>query len=466
MRTFEIVIIVLNALALLSRLYRPAGRGLALVFSGLAFISLLLHGIFEGPRWQMIPLYVFTVALALIAVRPLFVRTAATRSRRTVLWVILGLVVLALFSVPPILMPVPTFPDPGGPNKVGTRTFYWEDPSRTEQYAPTPGGPRRMMVQVWYPADPQPGDQLAPWLDHLDIAGKALAEQNGLPPQLAGYLKLARTNSYVDAPLVAGSQRFPVLVFSHGWAGIRTQNTYQMEMLASHGYIVVAPDHTYGAAISVFPDGEVAMNNPDAIPSSDLPDEEYSRVAQQLGQTWTGDLRFVLDQVERLDAGEIVSPFAGRLDLSEVGVFGHSTGGGAAVETCWEDARCKAALAEDAWLVPYSRQMVQEGLDVPLLLMNSEHWHSNGNQPLVDALVENTQADLYRETIAGTVHYDFTDVPGFSPLAKAVGLAGSMPAREVEAIVNEGTLAFFDHYLKGMEKGPGWMQLEAIQQQP
>ncbi len=462
MRLFEIAIIVLNALALLSRLYRPMGRGLALVFSGLAFISLLLHGIFEGPRWQMIPLYVFTVVLAVIDARPLFVRVPADRKRRGIGWIILGLILLALASALPILMPVPGFPRPSGQSQVGTTSFYWEDPARVEQYAPTPGGPRRMMVQVWYPADPRPGDERAPWLEHLDAAGAALAEQNGFPPALAAYLRLARTNSYLDAPLAAGSERFPVLVFSHGWSGFRTQNTYQMEMLASHGYVVFAPDHTYGAAISIFPDGEAALNNPNAIPSSDLPDEEYNRVAQQLGQTWTGDLRFVIDQIERLDAGEIASPFAGRLNVSEMGVLGHSTGGGAAVAVCWQDARCKASLAMDAWLVPYSRQMVAEGLNVPLLLMHSQYWHARNNQPLVDALVENTQTDLYQETLAGTVHYDFTDVPGFTPLAKLVGMAGSTPPREVEAMVNESTLAFFDKYLKGIEKGPGWMELEII----
>ncbi len=462
MRPFEIAIIVLNALALLSRLYKPAGRGLTLIFSGLAFVALLAHGLFEGPRWQMIPLYVLTVALAVLAVRPLFVRLGPARPRFG--WILLGLILLALASLPPILMPVPTFRKPDGPHPVGTTSFFWEDPSRVEHYSPQPGGPRKLMVQVWYPANPRPGDLRAPWLEHLDLAGKALAEQNDLPPQLAGYLALARTNSYLDAPLVAGSQRFPVLVFSHGWDGVRTQNTYQMEMLASHGYIVFAPDHTYGAAISVFPTGEVAMNNPDALPSSDLPDPEYDRVAQQLGQTWSGDLRFVLDQVERLDSGAIPSPFSGRLDLSQEGMLGHSTGGGAAIAACWEDSRCKAVLGMDAWLVPYPRQMVQEGLDVPLLLMHSQYWHARNNQPLVDALAQNTRAGLYRETIAGTVHYDFSDVPAFSPLAKLVGMAGSVPPGKLEALVNEWTLTFFDQALKGVKTGPGWMRLQAIQQ--
>ena len=36
----------------------------------------------------------------------------------------------------------------------------------------------------------------------------------------------------------------PVLIFSHGFMGIRWQSPFLVEHLASHGYIVAAPDHT------------------------------------------------------------------------------------------------------------------------------------------------------------------------------------------------------------------------------
>ena len=52
----------------------------------------------------------------------------------------------------------------------------------------------------------------------------------------------------------------------------------------------------------------------------------------------------------RLDSGQLPGIFTGRLDLAHTDVFGHSTGGGAAVEVCYVDLRCKAGLAMDAWL--------------------------------------------------------------------------------------------------------------------
>ena len=39
-----------------------------------------------------------------------------------------------------------------------------------------------------------------------------------------------------------------------------TQNTYQVEDLASHGFIVVGIDHTYNSRPVAFPDGRVIWN--------------------------------------------------------------------------------------------------------------------------------------------------------------------------------------------------------------
>ena len=49
--------------------------------------------------------------------------------------------------------------------------------------------------------------------------------------------------------------RFPVLIFLEGATGFRQMNTFQVEALASHGYIVVALDQPGVAAAVVFPDG-------------------------------------------------------------------------------------------------------------------------------------------------------------------------------------------------------------------
>ena len=49
---------------------------------------------------------------------------------------------------------------------------------------------------------------------------------------------------------------------------------------------------------------------------------------------------------------------ANHIDLGLVGVYGHSTGGGAAVRFCLSDERCKAVLGMDAWVEPVPDRVI------------------------------------------------------------------------------------------------------------
>jgi hypothetical protein len=131
-----------------------------------------------------------------------------------------------------------------------------------------------------------------------------------------------------------------------------------------------------------------------------------------------------------------------------VGMFGHSTGGGAVIETCFIDNRCKAGLSEDAWLVPYSREMLQTGLPQSFFFMQSENWSSERNTNLFNTLFSNTQSPIYKLVINGSKHYDFSDIPLLTPLAPLIGLKGPINGNRVLSIINTYTLAFFDDTLK------------------
>jgi len=48
----------------------------------------------------------------------------------------------------------------------------------------------------------------------------------------------------IDTPVPDCSSSRPVVAFSHGNQGTRWQSTFLVERLASHGFVVVAPDHT------------------------------------------------------------------------------------------------------------------------------------------------------------------------------------------------------------------------------
>jgi pimeloyl-ACP methyl ester carboxylesterase len=217
-----------------------------------------------------------------------------------------------------------------------------------------------------------------------------------------------------------------------------------VQELASHGYVVATVDHTYGNVVSVFPDGRSIFRSPDLFDEKGDPPHN----GQALVQVWAQDLAFVLDELMQLN-GEEGGSLNGRLDLSRVGVFGHSTGGGATVTFCQQDARCTAGLGLDAWLVPTPDNMETRPPTQPFLFINTPAWITEENTVRgrrIFAALPN-QATLV--TIAGADHFDFSDLPLFSPLTHQLGLTGTIDGRLMTEILNRYVLAFFDSTLRG-----------------
>lgn len=417
-----------------------------------ALALLAAHLALEGYRWQMVPAYALAGLAALTALAGRWARrerAAAPGHWRRWAGGLAGGVAFTLVAAPLLAFPVPRLPDPGGPYPLGTVSFHWTDAGRLEAYTSDPADQREIMVQFWYPAEPAPGAEPAPWMERLDVAGPAIARYLRLPDFILDHTGLIRTHAYPEAPLAAAEPRYPVILYSHGWNGFRTTNLDEVEALASRGYVVVTIDHTYGAMLTVFPGGRVVLNQPDALPADDIPEAEAQPLREQLVGTYAGDLRFVLDQLERLDRGAVEGPFAGRLDLERVGLFGHSTGGGAVALACSQDPRCRAGVGLDAWLVPVPEAALDAGLAQPFLFLWSEVWSSARNDERFARLIPQLRGDFRSVTIRGTRHYDFTLLPLLSPLAPALGLKGPLAGARVMQIVDDYLTAFFDQALKG-----------------
>ncbi len=52
-----------------------------------------------------------------------------------------------------------------------------------------------------------------------------------------------------------GDTALPVLLFSHGLGTYRSQSTFQVEELASHGYVIAAIQHPYDSTFTLLRDG-------------------------------------------------------------------------------------------------------------------------------------------------------------------------------------------------------------------
>ncbi|MBI2333518.1 MAG: dienelactone hydrolase family protein [Chloroflexi bacterium] len=440
MRPLEMFIPILLVIYLIWRHPRPFAIRL---MPALALLATLLHLFIEGYRWQMIPLYILTLLIALSSLIKIIKQgdwkpIASTST----------LLLIALAIALPTLLPLPRIPAPSGPFQVGTRSFEMVDESRKEIYSGK-DEPRRYMIQVWYPADVKPADERAPWMENAEIFAPAIASFFNLPSFFFDHLTLTDIPAYINAEPATSTQQFPVILFSHGWNGFNAQNAGQALELASRGYVVVGIQHTYGAMTTVFPDGSIAPNNPKALPE-DGKDPNYEAVAQVLVKQWAEDMSFTLSQLTAWNEAR-ENPFFGKLDLSRVGVYGHSTGGGAAIQFCGTDSRCDAVLGMDPFMRPVSAEVLTNGVSQPSFFMFSQSWADDIDSPsskLFRQFIPNATDNFGVIKIEGTKHYDFSDLQLFSPIAPQLGLKGPLNGKEVTRIVNSYLIDFFELTLK------------------
>lgn len=358
-------------------------------------------------------------------------------------------ILLLLSTALPALLPVPRIPTPSGPYPVGTVIYELADESRRELYSGKDEA-RRFMIQVWYPSEPSTSAERAPWMANANVFAPAISEYLDLPSFFLDHLELVKVPAYRDVPVAQTDEGFPVILFSHGWNGFNAQNTGQALQLASHGFVVVGVQHTYGAIVTVFAGGTIAKNNPSALPEG-APQEEYETAAQVLANQWAGDIAVVLDSLASRNSS-VKSPFGGKLDLSRVGAYGHSTGGGAAIQFCGTDSRCKALLAMDPFMRPVSSEIIDTGISQPSFFMFSQTWAddvNSRNNELFHRFMPHLAQSFGVITIDGTAHYDFSDLPLLSPLAPQLGLKGPINGNRVVTIVNGYLLSFFQATLKG-----------------
>ncbi len=420
-------------------------RGIASTLLVAAFVA---HLQIEGLRWQLIPLYLATFGLV---IGDIVFLDRELRWPRRVARGVFGVVGLLLVASLGWLLPVPELPTPTGTEVIGTVVVEVIDRDRPEIYGLQPGqetgGDRRFVAQVWYPAG-DPGDA-EPQGVHPDwpIVGSELALDIGFPGWFLSHVKYTDSHSFDSLPVAPGT--YPVVLYSHGWTGYRSIGLNQIESLVSNGYIVIAPDHTYGAVATVFNDGEVVTYDPSALPDeTTVSDTQYRESSEMLVETFAGDLLKILDELDLGVEGDF-GTLTDSMDLTRVGVFGHSTGGGAAMRVCLVDERCDAVLGMDAWVEPLPDRILAETLQQPSLQMRSAEWQAKPNDAILRGISERSEEVAYWIGIDGTGHNDFVMTPLFSPVADELGLRGPIPAGRIIPIINQYLVGFFDVFLLG-----------------
>lgn len=409
----------------------------------------------EGYRWQMVPAYAISAVIALatwwefIGPDQEFTPSRRSRAAGRTLGGIVGIAAVAL----PLVLPVPELPTPDGSYSVGTLSLHLVDEEREELYGLFAGAPRELMVQVFYPADPPADAETGPWIEDLEAVGNALASFLDVPSFAFDHLALTDTHTYPDAPVSDAVPAFPVLVYSHGWNGFRTINFNQAETLASEGYVVVSIDHTFVSTMTVFPGGREVGADPNVLPDEDVVGpNRFQEAAARAVDVMAADIGFVVDELENINRGARSTPLGQRLDLTSLGLFGHSLGGGAVVEFCAYDERCDAGLGFDPWVEPVDEEIIETGLSVPFAYVRSEAWTREDNDDVLRTLYTNGSAVQYWQSISGTEHRDFVFAPLMSPVGGLIGIQGSIDSGRLINILDDELTGFFGQHLLGEDR--------------
>jgi hypothetical protein len=238
------------------------------------------------------------------------------------------------------------FPELTGPFQVGRAQFHLVDLSRKEVFTAAPDDVRELMVTVHYPAELAAGRSASPYVDAVSAAALAKAYLKPL-----GLFDLMHSHAVDQARVASSPSGFPLLIFSPGFKTHPLFYTAMLEELASQGFIVASLCHTYSTLVTVFPDGRAVRANDEGTRFEvDKKDSavEAAKIQEHrdaIGEVWFADVQFVRDSFARWNRDDAL--LRGHVDMSRVGIFGHSFGGATAAAAVQRDKRFQAGINLD-----------------------------------------------------------------------------------------------------------------------
>lgn len=397
-------------------------------------LTIVLHYFCSSQKWRFIPAAIVLAALSVIAVL-VFVMAGNQDSTKkpfgAVVSCIMSVLLCGILLAPAFLFTNYSGLPVSGNHEIKETSAILIDSSRTDPFEED-GSFREVPVHFYYPAD-------------------------------------------------AGTEEYPLVVFSHGAFGYYQSNTSTYMELASSGYTVAALDHPHHAFFTqdtsgnmVIVDGtfiDRAMN----LDNDMSPEEQYALYTEWMTLR-TADMNFAVDEIKTAvqngttddswfiadQEKEALSAMLEMTDTSKIGLMGHSMGGATSVELGRERSDISAVADIDGTMLG-EYQGVENGEFLineepyPVPVLEFVNWESyidvqqyveQGGRYPNEILIR--QADTgFSTTVKDTLHMDFTDLPMFSPyLGKLLG-SGERSTEETMKIVNSAVLSFFNCYLKG-----------------
>jgi dienelactone hydrolase len=363
------------------------------------------------------------------------------------------------------------FPELTGPYQVGRTSRHLVDASRKEVFTAAPDEVRELMVTVHYPAEAPSVHSTALYAD-VKVASAISATYH----RPALFFEVMHSHAMDKAPCVRKDKGLPVVIFSPGFTVHPLFYTAMLEDLASQGFVVVSVCHPYSTGVTVFPDGRTLRAN-DAGTRFEL-DKKKPGISPKtmikhrdaIGEVWVADVRFALDSLAHFNTNDVL--LEGRLDLSHVGIFGHSFGGATAAAAVQRDKRFRAGINLDGsdfsttngeviresflWLCSERPNFAK--VTAPRLSQVRQGNKADGSEPL-----PRPRGQVYdglrappgcRITISGARHQTFASdlalakATPFSRLVISEGM-GTIDGRRAVYITNALVSGFFRKHLRG-----------------
>ncbi|MBP9868592.1 MAG: hypothetical protein KBC88_06655 [Alphaproteobacteria bacterium] len=265
----------------------------------------------------------------------------------------------------------------------------------------------------------------------------------------------------IYAPVGQGGGRFPVILWSHGLGGSREGAGFISRYIASHGYIVVHIQHA-GT------DSELWEGKPghpwDVIRQTKIPRKATLQRLQ--------DVPFAVDQLYHLAEG--ASPLAAKMDVSRLGMSGHSFGamttqvmagqrrGYGAWQYSLHEERFRAGLLYSPVPVRQKRHHgpadFYGGIQIPLLVMTG----TDDDSP-IENFGYRDRLEVFEHSGGPEQHLLILDGGDHMVYNGSRGKLGENPKREIhEEIIKVLSLAFWEAYLKEDESAKIWLSGEGV----
>lgn len=382
------------------------------------------------------------------------------------------------------MQPTIRLPKPTGPHPVGVVDFELVDHAREESFAP--GQPRRIPARAWYPAAAVAGAPrpYAKPLEMEHVIGRFWTHSLPLGARFAELFNVP-THS-VEAATPLGAEPLPTVVFSHGVFGYLQSNTFLMEHLASHGYLVVAISHPYASSATLHENGDVVLADaalftetmqrgfaPEYLAAFLDPAIDVRHRAQQRNirdfvlaphyLIWEQDC---LHAIERLARGDLPGAGAGLralVDPARIGTIGMSFGSSASA-AAHRDARVRATVNLDGGM--FDADLLGTEIDAAILIMHHDFGLGLPGKTLFphseffcERLTSiGTRDDVIRVETRGSIHYSYTDLCLIPPEVgqtspSAAAICGAIEGQRMSCVLNDFVLRFLERHLCGT--GPG-----------